>query len=108
MLMVSDKTGMGWLRFLKSKDETAKVFRAFVRDVAEVENLSIGCVRTDEGTEFKNVGFEDVLDEHKIRHEYTVPGAPQLYGKVERALALIVEKGLVMMHAAGLGDRLGL
>ncbi|CAM9949743.1 unnamed protein product, partial [Choristocarpus tenellus] len=27
MLMVCDKTGMGWLRFLKSKDEAAKVFR---------------------------------------------------------------------------------
>ncbi|CAM9950335.1 unnamed protein product, partial [Choristocarpus tenellus] len=65
-------------------------------------------VRTDEGTEFKNVDFEDVLDERNIRQEYTVPGTPRLNGKVERALALIAEKGLVMMHAAGLRDRLGL
>ncbi|CAM9352850.1 unnamed protein product, partial [Choristocarpus tenellus] len=75
---------MGWLRFLRSKDETTKVVRAFIRDVAEVENIRIGCVRTDEGTEFKNVDFEDVLDERKIRHEYTLPGTPQLNGKVER------------------------
>ncbi|CAM9853406.1 unnamed protein product [Choristocarpus tenellus] len=84
------------------------VFRAFIRNVADVENLCIGCVRTDEGTEFKIGDFEGVLDQHMIRHEYTVPGTPQLNGKVERAIALIAEKGLVMMNGAGLGDRLGL
>ncbi|CAM9741908.1 unnamed protein product, partial [Choristocarpus tenellus] len=58
--------------------------------------------------EFKNGDFEGMLDQHKIRHEYTIPGTPQLNGKVECMIALIAEKGPVMMHTAGLGDWLGL
>ncbi|CAM9691206.1 unnamed protein product [Choristocarpus tenellus] len=43
-----------------------------------------------------------MLDKYGVRHEHTVPGAPQYNGVAERRIALVWEKSLVLRYGARL------
>jgi transposase InsO family protein len=54
-------------------------------------------VRSDNGTEFKNIDVEEFLSEEGIMHEFTVPYTPQQNGVVERKNQTLIEAARAML-----------
>ena len=59
--------------------------------------MKIKHIRSDNGTEFKNSGLDDYLDELGITHELSAPYTPQQNGVVERKNRTLVEMARTML-----------
>jgi transposase InsO family protein len=60
-------------------------------------DVKIKHIRSDNGTEFKNTGLDDYLDELGITHELSAPYTPQQNGVVERKNRTLVEMARTML-----------
>src|ERR1041385_9006130 len=60
-------------------------------------NLKIKHIRSDNGTEFKNFGVKEFLDDLGITHEFSVPYTPQQNGVVERKNRTLIEMARTML-----------
>ncbi|GJQ92294.1 retrovirus-related pol polyprotein from transposon TNT 1-94 [Tanacetum coccineum] len=54
LVIVDDYTRFGWVRFLRSKDETPQAIEKFIVKTQRALNATVRFVRTDNGTEFVN------------------------------------------------------
>ena len=63
--------------FLRDKSEVQGIFKKFVRRAQNEFDVKIKRVRSDNGTEFKNMNIEEFLDDEGIKHEFLVPYIPQ-------------------------------
>nr|GEY05241.1 reverse transcriptase domain-containing protein [Tanacetum cinerariifolium] len=54
LVIVDDYTKFGWVRFLRTKDETPEVIKKFIVTTQRALNAIVRYVRTDNGTEFVN------------------------------------------------------
>ena len=59
--------------------------------------MKIKHICSDNGTEFKNTGLDDCLDELGITHELSAPYSPQQNGVVERKNMTLVEMARTML-----------
>ena len=59
--------------------------------------VQIKHIRSDNGTEFKNTGLDDYLDELGITHELSDPYTPQKNGVMERKNKTLVEMACTML-----------
>ncbi|CAM9354684.1 unnamed protein product [Choristocarpus tenellus] len=87
IFVVDDCTRMSF--WTKSDQTTASAFERFLTDMARRTEIEIKAVRTDCVTEVTGTAFESMLEKYGIRHEHTVPGAPQCNGVVERRITLV-------------------
>ncbi|KAI5000974.1 hypothetical protein ZWY2020_010933 [Hordeum vulgare] len=60
--------------------------------------VKIKHIRSDNGTEFKNTGLDDYLDELDITHELSAPYTPQQNGVVERKNMTLVDMARTMLE----------
>lgn len=88
--------------FLKHKSEVPSCFRNFIYKLKSETGLKLKTIRTDNGTEFLNENFEDVLKQFGILHQTSVPYCPQQNGRAEREMRTLVEAGRTMIHAKNL------
>jgi transposase InsO family protein len=84
LVIVDDFSRFTWVFFLSDKGETQETLKKFMRRAQNEFELKIKKVRSDNGTEFKNTGVEELLGEEGIKHEFSVPYTPQQNGVVER------------------------
>ncbi|GJT83217.1 putative reverse transcriptase domain-containing protein [Tanacetum coccineum] len=54
LVIVDDYTRFGWVRFLRTKDETPHAIEKFIVKTQRALNATVRFVRTDNGTEFRN------------------------------------------------------
>ena len=88
-------SNLEWPIFLKNKsaDTVTHAFRAFLAAIKPLrENHGEpGTLRTDNGTEFVNEPFSNLLVQYGIRREFTSVDGPKRNGRVERRIALVKE-----------------
>ncbi|GJR44649.1 retrovirus-related pol polyprotein from transposon TNT 1-94 [Tanacetum coccineum] len=80
LVIVDDYTRFGWVRFLRSKDETPHAIE-----------------KTDNGTEFVNKTLDGWFESVGISHETSVPRSPQQNGVVERRNRTLMEAARTML-----------
>nr|GFC53887.1 putative ribonuclease H-like domain-containing protein [Tanacetum cinerariifolium] len=97
MVIVDDYTRFGWVRLLRTKDETPKVFDKFLKNVQLALNTTVRTVRTDNGTEFVNKTLTDLFEKVGISHQTSVPRSPQQNGVVERRNRTLMEAVRTML-----------
>nr|GEU65841.1 retrovirus-related Pol polyprotein from transposon TNT 1-94 [Tanacetum cinerariifolium] len=97
MVIVDDYTRFGWVRFLRTKDETLKVFEKFLKNVQLALNTTVRTVRTDNRTEFVNKTLTDLFEKVSISHQTSVPRSPQQNGVVERRNRTLMEAARTML-----------
>ena len=97
VIFVDDYTRFKVVKFVKKKSDTTAALLSFIADYITPQELSIKCVRTDNGGEFERE-FQRELDRRSITHEHTSPDTPQYNGVAERALGLLREKATVLME----------
>ena len=88
-------SNLGWPIFLKNKsaDTVTHAFRAFLAAIKPLREKhgEPGTLRTDNGTEFVNEPFSNLLVQYGIRREFTSVDGPKRNGRVERRIALVKE-----------------
>ena len=96
ILLVDDYSNVGWVMFLKDKtgSTVTQAFRAFFAAIKPLITVHgpVGSLRTDNGLEFVNDDFKNMLMELNIKRELTPVDGAKRNGRVERKLALITER----------------
>jgi hypothetical protein len=54
-------------------------------------------IRSDNGSEFKNLQVEEYLEEEGIKHEFSAPYTPQQNGVVERKNKMLIDTARTML-----------
>ena len=95
MLLVDDYSNVGWVLFLKDKtgSTVTQAFRAFFTAIKPpiAVHGPVRSLRTDNGLEFVNDDFKNMLTELNVKRELTPVDGAKRNGRVEWKLALITE-----------------
>ena len=102
MVIVDEFTRYTWVYFLHAKSETASVLIDHVRQLDKLVKDSVKIIRSDNGTEFKNLIMEEFCKDHGIKQEFSAPGTPQQNGVVERKNRTLIEAARTMLDEAKL------
>nr|GFA58901.1 retrovirus-related Pol polyprotein from transposon TNT 1-94 [Tanacetum cinerariifolium] len=97
LVIVDDYTRFGWVRFLRTKDETPAVFEKFLKNSQLALKAIVRIVRTDNGTEFVNKTLTDLFESVCITHQTSVPRSPPQNGIVERRNRTLIEAACTML-----------
>ena len=95
-MVTDDYSRFSWVSFLKSKDETFESLMALFRKIENLYHARISRIRSDNGTEFKNVRMEEYCDERGILQEFSAPYTPQQNGVAERKNRTLIETARTM------------
>ncbi|GJX99654.1 retrovirus-related pol polyprotein from transposon TNT 1-94 [Tanacetum coccineum] len=80
-----------WTLFLRSKDETLKVLKHFLKMIQQNLQAQVISVRTDRGTEFLNKTRNAYFKQEGIEHQTSIPRTPKQNGVVERQNRTLVD-----------------
>jgi transposase InsO family protein len=76
LVIVDDFSRFTWLFFLQDKTETQGTLKRFLRRAQNEFELKVKKIRSDIGSEFKNLQVEEFLEEEGIKHEFSAPYTP--------------------------------
>src|SRR3954462_7293586 len=96
-VIVDDYSRYTWVHLVSYKTEVQEVFKRFSSRASTNFGVKIKHIRSDNGTEFKNSGLDDYLDELGITHELSAPYTPQQNGVVERKNRTLAEMARTML-----------
>jgi hypothetical protein len=82
---------------LQDKSETQGTLKRFLRRVQNEFELKVKKIRSDNGSEFKNLHVEEYLEEEGIKHEFSAPYTPQQNGVVERKNMTLIDMARTML-----------
>nr|GFC44966.1 retrovirus-related Pol polyprotein from transposon TNT 1-94 [Tanacetum cinerariifolium] len=102
LVVVDDYSRYTWVFFLHSKDEASEVIISFIKKTQVNLQLQVQCVRTDNGTEFKNKTLAKFFDEVGVTQQFSAAKTPQQNGVVERRNRTLVEATRTMLTFANL------
>jgi len=96
-VIVDDYSRFTWVFFFVEKSEVRGILKKFMTRAQNEFEVKIKRIRSDNGTEFKNVGVEEYLDEEGVKHEFSAPYTPQQNGVVERKNRTLIEMARTML-----------
>uniref|UniRef100_A0A2N9GCQ1 Integrase catalytic domain-containing protein n=1 Tax=Fagus sylvatica TaxID=28930 RepID=A0A2N9GCQ1_FAGSY len=91
MSFIDDYSRKAWVYFLKNKSEAFAKFKVWKAEVENQTGRKIKCLRTDNGTEYRDGDFLKFYEEHGIKRHFTVRKTPQQNGVAERLNRTITE-----------------
>src|SRR5699024_9464475 len=97
LVIVDDFSRFTWVFFLQDKSETQGTLKRFLRRAQNEFELKVKKIRSDNGTEFKNLQVEEFLEEEGIKHEFSAPYTPQQNGVVERKNRTLIDMARTML-----------
>ena len=84
MSFINDYSRKVWVYFLKNKSEAFAKFKKWKIKVENQTGRKIKCLRSDNGTKYKDREFLKFCEEHGIKRHFTVRRTPQQNGMAER------------------------
>jgi transposase InsO family protein len=99
LVIVDDFSHFTWVFFLQDKTETQQTLKRFLRRAQNEFELKVKKIRSDNGSEFKNLQVEEYLEEEGIKHEFSAPYTPQQNGVVERKNMTLIDMAQVKMKS---------
>ena len=94
------RTEYSFVYFLKSKAEQFEKFKEFKNYYEGLTETKIKELRTDNGTEYLPIVFQQYLKQNGIKHNTSVEYCPQSNGKAERLNRTLIEKARCMLIAS--------
>jgi transposase InsO family protein len=82
---------------LQDKSETQSTLKRFLRRAQNEFELKVKKIRSDNGSEFKNLQVEEYLEEEAIKHDFSAPYTPQQNGVVERKNKTLIDMARTML-----------
>jgi hypothetical protein len=77
LVIVDDFSRFTWVFFLQNKSKTQGTLKRLLRRAQNEFELKVKKIRSDNGSEFKNLQVEEFLEEEGIKHEFSAPYTPQ-------------------------------
>jgi hypothetical protein len=87
------------------KSHTQETLKGFLRRAQNEFGLRIKKIRSDNGTEFKNLEIKGFLEAEGIKHEFSSPYMPQQNGLVERKNRTLLDMARTMLDEYKTSDR---
>jgi hypothetical protein len=97
LVIVDDFSLFTWVFFLQDKSETQGILKCFLKRVQNEFELKVKKIRSDNGSEFKNLQVEEYLKEEGIKHKFSTPYTPQQNGVVERKNRMLINMARTML-----------
>jgi transposase InsO family protein len=82
---------------LQDKSETQSTLKRFLRRAQNEFGLKVNKIRSDNGSEFKNLQVEEYFEEEGIKHEFSAPYTPQQNGVAERNNMTLINMSRTML-----------
>jgi transposase InsO family protein len=73
LVIVEDYSRYSWVFFLESKDQVFEHFRLLALRLNNEHPNCLKVIRNDNGTEFRNVSFDEFCLEHNIDQQFSAP-----------------------------------
>nr|GEZ00346.1 hypothetical protein [Tanacetum cinerariifolium] len=90
LVILDDYSRYTWVHFLRTKDETPKVIKNFLKKISVRLQAPVIIVHTDNKTEFKNQVLKEYFDSVGITHENSAAKTPQNRTLVEAARTMLI------------------
>jgi transposase InsO family protein len=97
LVIVDDFSRFTWVFFLQDKSKTQGTLKHFLRRAQNEFELKVKKIRSDNGSEFKNLQVEQYLEEEDIKHKFSAPYTPQQNGVVERKNMSLIDMARTML-----------
>jgi transposase InsO family protein len=97
LVIIDDFSRFTWVFFLQDKSETQGILKRFIRRAQNEFELKVKKIRSDNGSEFKNLHVEEYLEEKGVKHEFSAPYTPQQNGVVERKNRTLIDMARTML-----------
>jgi transposase InsO family protein len=97
LVIVDDFSCFTWVFFLQDKSETQGTLKRFLRRAQNKFELKVKKIRSDNGSEFKNLQVEEYLEEEGVKHEFSTPYTAQQNGVVERKNRTLIDMARMML-----------
>ncbi|KAI3667880.1 hypothetical protein L6452_42950 [Arctium lappa] len=91
LVIVDGYSRFTWVYFLRTKDETSGLIKSFILRIENQTNQKVKVIRSDNGTEFKNLDLNTFCEEKGIERQYSAPRTPQQNGVAERRNRTLIE-----------------
>ncbi|KAJ9556920.1 hypothetical protein OSB04_011534 [Centaurea solstitialis] len=101
LVLVDENSRYTWLEFLRAKSDVADLIIAFIKRIQVLLGRQVKKLRSDNGTEFRNVKLQSFLEEVGISHNFSAVRTPQQNGVVERKNRTLVEAARSMIAHSG-------
>nr|GEU95186.1 hypothetical protein [Tanacetum cinerariifolium] len=102
LVIVDDYSRYTWTLFLRSKDETLEMLKAYLTMIQINLQALVITIRTDRGIEFLNKTLNAFFKEEGIEHQTSAARTPEQNGIVERQNRTLVEAARTMLSASKL------
>jgi hypothetical protein len=83
--------------FCRINQKTQGTLKRFLRRAQNEFDLKVKKIRSDNGSEFKNLQVEEYLEEEGVKHEFSAPYTPQQNGVVERKNRTLIDMARMML-----------
>jgi hypothetical protein len=97
LVIVDDFSRFTWVFFLHDKSETQGTLKRFLKRAQNEFELKAKKIRSDNGSEFKNLQVKEYLEEEGIKHEFSAPYTPQQNSVVERKNMTLINISRTML-----------
>nr|GEX15022.1 hypothetical protein [Tanacetum cinerariifolium] len=77
LVITDDYSRFTWVFFLATKDEISLILKIFITGLENQLSLKVKVIRSDNGTEFKNIDLNQFCRMKGIKMEFSVPRTPQ-------------------------------
>lgn len=105
LLFLDDFSHKSFLYFLESKDQVANKFNIFKNFVENQTNKKIKTLRSDNGGEYCNNAFKNIVESSGILHQTTCAYTSQQNGKAERYFRSLMDKARCLLTDANLPNK---
>ena len=99
---IDDFSRKVWVNFMQHNSETFDKFKVWKTEVENQTGRKIKCLRSDNGTEYKDSKFLEFCEQYGIKRHFIVRKTPQQNGLAERMNRSLAERARCLRLNAGL------
>jgi transposase InsO family protein len=97
LVIFDDFSRFTWVLFLQDKSKIQGTLKRFLKRAQNEFELKVKKIRSDNGSEFKNLQVEEYLEKEGVKHEFSAPYTPQQNGVVERKIKTLTDMARMML-----------
>ncbi|GJY47039.1 retrovirus-related pol polyprotein from transposon TNT 1-94 [Tanacetum coccineum] len=102
LVIVAEYSRYTWVFCLKKKSDAAECIMSFIKKMKNLNKVRVKELRSDNGTEFRNLKLEEFCDEKGISQNFSSPCTPEQNGVAKRKNKTLIEEARTMLNSAKL------
>lgn len=99
---IDDFSGWCEVRFISHKNQVMNEFESYRTLVSTQHGVAVKCLQSDNGREYVNQAFDQLLSEHGILRRLTAPYNPEQNGVAERRNRTLMDMARCLLIQSGL------